>query len=306
MMGGSSKKKGSDKPKIAVIYAVGEIVTGKSGSGFLGGSSLGSTTMIEAIEQAEKDETVKAIVLRIDSPGGSALASDLIWNSLRKCKKPVVASMGNVAASGGYYIAMGAQKVYAAPGTLTGSIGVVGGKIVYGPALEKLGLKTQTLSRGERANAMSSETPFSDSERDGIMKEMAYIYDVFLERVLVQRVKAGAKLTKVALLPLAGGRIWTGYHAKERGLVDELGGLDAALADAKVRGGFKADETPELLILPEPGNPLEGLLDRLPGMSLALEKLTPAGRQVVRTIEVMLSRPRERVWLWGPTGVGVK
>src|SRR5205823_13769611 len=126
------KPKATKGPKIAVVYAVGEITTGRGAVDFMGESGVGSTTMIEAIREAESDDNVKAIVLRVDSPGGSALASDLIWNELAKCKKPVVASMGDVAASGGYYISMPARKIYAEPGTLTGSIGVVGGKIVTG------------------------------------------------------------------------------------------------------------------------------------------------------------------------------
>src|SRR5262249_15916880 len=128
-MSGPKGPASSSKPKVAVIYAVGPINTGKGGLSLLGLQSVGSDTIIEAIRQAEEDKTVKAIVLRVDSPGGSALASDLMWNELVKCKKPVVASMSDVAASGGYYISMGAKKIYAEPGTLTGSIGVVGGKI---------------------------------------------------------------------------------------------------------------------------------------------------------------------------------
>jgi protease-4 len=108
-----SKASGSSKPKVAVIYATGPIMTGKSGGGLLDGETCGSETMVEAIRQAEQDKTVKAIVLRVDSPGGSALASDLIWKELKRCKKPIIASMSDVAASGGYYISMGAGKVYA-------------------------------------------------------------------------------------------------------------------------------------------------------------------------------------------------
>ena len=161
------KPKVSKKPKIAVIYAVGEIVTGRGGINPLGGgdSVVGSTTMIEAIREAEKDDTVKAIVLRVDSPGGSALASDLIWNELSTCKKPVIASMGDVAASGGYYISMAAKKIYAEPGTLTGSIGVVGGKIVTGGLFDWVGMKTDVISRGANSGLMSSEKPWSESER---------------------------------------------------------------------------------------------------------------------------------------------
>ena len=120
--------------------------------------------MIEAIREAEKDPKVKAIVLRVDSPGGSALASDLIWNELKRCKKPVVASMSDVAASGGYYISMGAKKIYAQPGTLTGSIGVVGGKLALGGLYDKVGLKTETISRGKNSGILSSTNPFTDSE----------------------------------------------------------------------------------------------------------------------------------------------
>src|SRR5262249_12889069 len=120
---------------------------------------------IQAIREAEEDKSVKAIVLRVDSPGGSALASDLIWNELRRCKKPVVASMSDVAASGGYYISMGARKVYAEPGTLTGSIGVVGGKLALGGLFDKVGVTTETLSRGANANLLSPTAPFSESER---------------------------------------------------------------------------------------------------------------------------------------------
>src|SRR5205823_6306941 len=140
-----SKPKESKKPKVAVIYATGVITTGKGSVSLFGGESCGSTTMIESIRQAENDKTVKAIVLRVDSPGGSALASDLIWGALVKCKKPVVASMSDTAASGGYYISMAARKIYAEPGTLTGSIGVVGGKIVTGGLENMVGLSTDII-----------------------------------------------------------------------------------------------------------------------------------------------------------------
>src|SRR5262249_57044491 len=122
---------------IALIYANGVIVTGKGGKSILGGDAVGSTTLVEAIKQADADAKVKAIVLRVDSPGGSALASDLMWHALRDCKKPVIASMSDVAASGGYYISMAAKKIYAEPGTFTGSIGGVGGQIVIRRAENK-------------------------------------------------------------------------------------------------------------------------------------------------------------------------
>src|SRR5207249_1969773 len=188
------KPKVSKKPKVAVIYAVGEIVTGRGSVGLMAESVVGSTTMVEAIREADKDDTVKAIVLRVDSPGGSALASDLIWSELVKCKKPVVASMGDVAASGGYYISMAAKKIYAEPGTLTGSIGVVGGKIVTGGLFNWLGMKTEVISRGANSGLVSSEKPWTESERQVMTRLMQDIYDQFLDKALAGRKKAGVEM----------------------------------------------------------------------------------------------------------------
>src|SRR6266851_5619352 len=244
------KSSSSSKPKIAVIYAVGAITTGKSSQSLLGGETMGSTTMVEAIRQAENDKTVKAIVLRVDSPGGSALASDIIWNELRRCKKPVIASMSDVAASGGYYISMGAQKIYAQPGTLTGSIGVVGGKLALGGLYDKVGLKVETLSRGQNAGILSSTHPFSPSERKAMEALMQEVYDQFLDKVQENRAAAGKKFTRKQMIDLAEGRIWTGKQALERGLVDALGSLDDAIADAKVMGGLAKDADVDYLILP--------------------------------------------------------
>jgi protease IV len=211
----------NSKPKVAVIYATGAIMTGKGG-GLLGGETCGSDTMIEAIRQAEQDKSVKAIVLRVDSPGGSALASDLIWKELKRCKKPVVASMSDVAASGGYYISMGASKVYAEPGTLTGSIGVVGGKIALADLEKKAGINTEVISRGANSGILSTSTPFTDSERKAMTALMREVYDQFLDRVVDNRTKNGVNLTKERLeKDLAGGRVWTGRQAKELGLVDD-------------------------------------------------------------------------------------
>src|SRR5207248_8606359 len=197
-------------PKLALIYAVGPITTGKGGHGLTGASVVGSTTMVEAIRQAEEDSTVRAIVLRVDSPGGSALASDLIWNELRRCKKPVVASMSDVAASGGYYISMGARKIYADPGTLTGSIGVVGGKFALAGLYDKVGLKTEVIKRGAHANILSGDDPFSPSEREAMKALMQDVYDQFLDKALAGRHRAGKKMTREQLVKLAGGRVWTG------------------------------------------------------------------------------------------------
>ena len=308
--------KTSNKPKIAVIYAVGPITTGKGGEGLFGGSIVGSTTTIQAIRKAEKDETVKAIVLRVDSPGGSALASDLIWAELKRCKKPIVASMGDVAASGGYYISMGAGKIYAEPGTLTGSIGVFGMKLVTAGLEDKVGLKTETIKRGSNAGLMSTNTAFSASERKAMAALIEDVYDQFLTKALEGRTKAGKKLTREQLISLAGGRIWTGRQAKENGLVDELGTLDEAIAAAKEMSGNKGADM-ELLILPKPKSFLESLVEKSADEQLSLSAGTTAAARLllrempelarrVRPLEGLLRSHRERLWLAMPYAIEVK
>ena len=170
--GGKKSETSSNKQKIAVVYAVGEITEGKSSPACLGGSTLGSTTMVEAIKKAFDDPKVVAVVLRVDSPGGSATASDLIWHATVAGKKPLVASMGNVAGSGGYYIAMGAKKIFAEPGTITGSIGVLGGKLVTGGLYEKIGMNTEVVSRGKNSGIFTSDSPFTPDERKIWLRHM--------------------------------------------------------------------------------------------------------------------------------------
>jgi protease IV len=308
------KPKVSKKPKIAVIYAVGEIITGRGGVNPLGGDSVvGSTTMIEAIREAEKDPTVKAIVLRVDSPGGSALASDLMWKELVACKKPVVASMGDVAASGGYYISMAAQKIYAEPSTLTGSIGVVGGKIVTGGLFDWLGMKTDVIARGANSGLNSSSKPWTESERQVMTRIMQDIYDQFLDKALAGRKKAGVTMDKDKLLTLAGGRVWTGRQAKANGLVDELGTLDDAVAAAKKMAGQEGQDL-ELLTLPHPKSFLEKLADmgeETKAPALKLDPLAgladvPGLEAKLRTARALLRLRGERVWLMSPLCIEVK
>jgi protease-4 len=268
----SPKLATSRDPKIAVIYATGVIVTGKGGEGLMGGESCGSTTMIEAIRQAEKDKTVKAIVLRVDSPGGSALASDLIWNELVKCEKPVVASMGDVAASGGYYISMGAKKIFAEPGTLTGSIGVVGGKLVTDKLFrEHLGINTEVIAFGQNSGIFSDITPFSKTEREAFTRLMQETYDQFLAKAIQGREKAGKKFTRDEFVKFAEGRVWSGRQAKEHGLIDELGTLQDAINHAKQLAKMPDDDV-ELLMLPKPRSFVDQLLDA--GADARLSSLT--------------------------------
>jgi protease IV len=306
------KGSSNSKPKVAVIYAVGAINTGRSGHGLMDGESVGSTTMIEAIRKAENDKTVKAIVLRVDSPGGSALASDLIWNELKRCKKPVIASMGDVAASGGYYISMAAKKIYADPGTLTGSIGVFGGKLTLTGLYEKVGITTETISRGANANILASR-PFTKSEREAMTLILRDIYDQFLDKALQGRKAAGKKMTRTDLEKLAGGRIWTGRQALENGLVDVLGSLDDAIAEAAKLGGLPTDKEPELLLLPKNKNFLDQLIEgrgetdaSVMAKYLPLVRQAPGLKKHLAAVENLLRLRGESAWLILPYGIEIR
>jgi protease IV len=307
------KATSSNKPKIAVIYAVGMITAGKSVDMPFLGKTLGSTTLIEAIREAEKDKTVKAIILRVDSPGGSALASDLVWNELRKSKKPVVASMSDVAASGGYYISMAASKIYAEPGTLTGSIGVVGGKIALGGLEEKVGVKTEVIARGANANIFSMSTPFTDSEKKAMTAMMQETYDQFLDKAIEGRKKAGKEMSKESLLKLAGGRVWTGRQAKENGLIDEVGSLEDAIAGTKKLAGMADDAEMEMLYLPKPASLLETLMESKGDLgtkatleSLPLLKEVPELTSKFSSLAGLLRLRGEAVWVVMPYRVDVR
>ena len=258
MMGLEPQARRSNNPKIAVIHATGMIMPGASTSDFLGDSTLGSDTLVKAIEKASSDATVKAIVLRIDSPGGSALASDLIWRALEKVEKPIVASMGDVAGSGGYYIAMGADTIFAEPGTITGSIGVVGGKIALEGLYNKVGITTSVVSRGKNSGILSTTTGFTDSERAAMTKLLLDIYKQFTEKAA-----KGRKMEYAALEKLARGRIYSGATALKLGLVDKIGTLEDAVDHAKQLAKLGPDDKVERLILPKPTSPLESLLGPL-------------------------------------------
>jgi protease-4 len=311
---GPSKLLSSPAPKVAVIYATGPIITGKGGSSLLLGSTVGSDTMIKAIRQADKDKTVKAIVLRIDSPGGSAVASDLIWNETLRCKKPVVASMSDVAGSGGYYIAMGARQIYAEPGTITGSIGVVGGKFATAAMWAKIGVRTEVISRGAHSGILSSEAPFSPSEKARFKAMMQDVYDQFVDKALEGRKKVGKKLSRDQLEKMARGRVYTGRQAKENGLIDELGTLEDAIAAAWKLAGMPAAKEPELLLLPKARSVLDELLSgeldvrsaRLEGRLLPLLREVPELAGKLRPAAHLLGLRREPVWAVLPFHLEVK
>lgn len=275
LMGSDGSSRRNHGKKIAVVYAVGPISTGKSKSDPFGSETMGSTTIVEALRQANDDKQVAAIVLRINSPGGSALASDLIWHETQVIKKPIVASMGDVAASGGYYIAMGTNKIVATPGTLTGSIGVVGGKLAVKGLYKKLGITTETIERGRNSGMFSSSGPFTDSERKVVRAMMEECYGQFTSKAA-----EGRKMPLRELVKLAGGRVYTGRQALANGLVDELGTLNDAIDEAKQLAGIDKDAEVTIERLPEPTNFFESLfgeLDAEKEVSLgpAIEPLAP-------------------------------
>jgi protease-4 len=234
-------------PRIAVIYAVGVINTGPSRYDAPGGSVAGSETIVEYIRKARGDRSIRAIVLRVDSPGGSAIASDVIWREVRltRSEKPVVASMGDVAASGGYYVAMPAHVVVAQPATLTGSIGVVTGKFVTGGTWQKVGANIEAVSHGRFAELNSPIRPYSPEERAKVEEQMQAVYDMFVEKAAESRHTTPERIDTVAQ-----GRVWTGAQAKRVGLIDEMGGLQRAVAIAKERAKIAADAEVELVIYP--------------------------------------------------------
>jgi protease-4 len=233
--------------KIALLYAVGTIASGKSALDGSGGV-VGSETFVEWLRKVRVDSTVRAIVIRIDSPGGSAIASEVIWRELMLTRdmKPLIVSMGDVAASGGYYIAVPAHAIVAQPGTLTGSIGVVTGKFALGGTMDKIGVGTGVVSDGRYADIYSPFRPFSADERGRVEEQLQATYELFLSRVA-----EGRKTTKEKIDAVAQGRVWTGRQALERGLVDELGGLDRAIRLAKERAKLDVSKDVELLIYPQ-------------------------------------------------------
>ena len=217
------------QPHVALVYAVGNIIDGKGGGALGARGEIASGQLVPVLDALAKDDSVKAVVLRVDSGGGSARASEQIWLAVERLKanKPVVVSMAGVAASGGYYISAGANQIFADADTLTGSIGVVGGKIVLGPALEQWGVKSYAVSKGERALMWSPMQAWTEAEQAAVQANMEQTYEVFLGRVA-----SGRGMERDAVHAIAQGRVWTGEAAKERGLVDELGGLEDALAHA--------------------------------------------------------------------------
>jgi protease-4 len=235
-------------PQIAVISIEGDIVQGKSSRvPLIGRKVVGDKTIVRALSWARGSATVKAIVLRINSPGGSAVASDRMWRAVRAAAryKPVIVSMGNVAASGGYFAAAGGHTIYALPATITGSIGIFSGKFDLSGLLAKIGVTVHREQRGKRASMESFTKPYTDEERRFILSRLRYYYDRFLAAV-----GKGRKMKVAAVDKVARGRVWTGAQARKVKLVDRYGGLTAALEDAKRRAGLEGRPV-RLVVLPK-------------------------------------------------------
>ena len=272
--------------RIAVINATGVINSGSSGFDPVNGAVVGADSLVEYIREARGDRSIRAIVLRVDSPGGSSTASDVIWRELsisRENQRPVIVSMSDLAASGGYYIALGGDAIVAQPGTLTGSIGVYTGKFVMTGTLDKLGANIESTSNGRHAEIYSPDRRFTPEERSKIQESMQLVYDQFIERTAAARHMPPEKVDEVAQ-----GRVWTGAQAKQLGLVDELGGLHKAIDLAKQRARIAAEEEVQLVVYPPRRSFYEVLADELQ---------SPIGRlRTAHTSDALMELlgPRER------------
>ena len=250
-------------PRMGVISVAGTIASGRGGFDPVYGGIAGSDLVVEQIRRARSDSSLRAIILRIDSPGGSTIASDVIWRELAITRRqhpdrPIVVSMSNLAASGGYYVAMPAHAIVAQPGTLTGSIGIFGGKITTGGTYQKLGMTVEAVSSGRHAEMNSPVRPYNESERAKMQEQLRAFYAQFVQKVAEARGMSPDKVDSVAQ-----GRVWTGRQAKEIGLVDELGGFETAIKVAKRRAKIAEGTEVELVSYPSYRNVFDMLTQQL-------------------------------------------
>ncbi len=257
--------------KVALIYGMGTVGRGESGyDPVFSGATMGSTTVAEAIREAREDRSIKAIVFRIDSPGGSYIASDIIWREVELTRgvKPIVASMSDVAGSGGYFVAMGCDRIIAEPGTLTASIGVLAGKFVTTAFWNTLGITSDAVQRGKHATFYSKDLRYSPEERA--------IFESWLQRIyrdFVQKAAKGRGKSFEAIDAIAQGRVWLGQDAQKLGLVDELGGLALAIHRALELAKIDPEGRVNLIELPRPKGLIRKILDSGDDTRAALESL---------------------------------
>jgi protease-4 len=275
---------------VALIYGVGGVVRGESQYDPLSGLLMGADTVSEAFRSAIDDPKVRAVLFRVDSPGGSYVAADTIWRETVRARdsgKPVIVSMGDVAASGGYYVAAAAERIVAQPGTITGSIGVYGGKIVSRGLWSKLGISWDAVSTSANADMWSTIEEFGERGWERMNDSLDRIYGDF-----VGKVADGRKLDREEVEKIARGRVWTGAMAKEIGLVDELGGYPVALAEVRKALGLEEDAPLRLKVFPRPRSAFEVLVDRLSavGTSWSSRSLSIRVFQIVEQMAGSLRR----------------
>ena len=283
-------------PTIALIFGAGGVQRGASRFDPFGGSSMGSDTVAAAFRAAVDNPSVKAILFRVDSPGGSYVASDTIWRETvraHKAGKPVIVSMGDVAGSGGYFVAMAADKIVAQPGTITGSIGVLGGKMVTTGFWDKLGISFDEVHTSANATTWNSASDYTPAEWARFEAALDRIYADFTSKVA-----EGRRLPKSRVLEIAKGRIWSGEDAKALGLVDELGGYPVALALAKKAAHIPDSQEVSLEVFPKKKTTFEALADQLSGQSPDSSE-----RTLVRTIELIQPLARRLEAVYGVRGV---
>jgi protease-4 len=284
-------------PTIALIYASGLISRGGSADNPLTGSAtLGADAVIRAFRLAERDPAVRAILFRIDSPGGSAVASEAIWRETVRAQekgKKIIVSMGNVAGSGGYYIAAAADKIVAQPATITGSIGVVAGKMLFNGLLDKVGAGVSAVQIGDDAGLFSPVEDFTPQGSQRLEAELDDVYGVFKDRVA-----RGRKLDPAAVETIAKGRIWSGEDAKAKGLVDALGGYGTALALAKQAAGVAADGNVTIKLYPPTQDAKQMLIARILGRDSGDEdddtmvgKMLVQLRPLIAEFELLAAQP---------------
>ena len=281
--------------RVAVVNAIGTIVSGKGGSSPFGGAYIGSTTFSRLLRDLRDDDGIKAVVMRVDSPGGSGVASDVIWREEERlrAKKPLIISMGDVAGSGGYYIAMGADAIVAQPTTITGSIGVISGKFnMRGFYDEWLGMHRDQIKRGENADILSDYQGFTDAQRDRLRRQIRAFYDDFVSKAAKGRKKTDAEIEKIAR-----GRIWSGADAQKLGLVDELGGLRRAVEIARERAGIGPSESVSIEVYPRRKTLFQALSEDEDVFTRAVKVPEPFGR-VLSDLEMRRRVACDGIVLW--------
>jgi protease-4 len=278
--------------KIALIYGMGPIL---GGEGIY--QTIGSTSLTRWIRAAREDKSIAAVVMRVDSPGGSAVASDVIWREivLAKKEKPFVVSMSDVAGSGGYWISMSAHKIVAQPQTLTGSIGVLSGKFNMAGLYKKLGITAEKLTYGKEADIFSSFRGLTPEEKALLKKQILWIYDKFLTKVA-----EGRNMPKEEVNKIGKGRVWTGSQAKDLKLVDEIGGLSVAIKLAKELAGIAPDEEVKLVVWPKRVSFFQALF----GRRAAAAKLS-LNSNLDKTLSIFKLLENEKVWAIMPFWLGL-